>query len=243
MGADQDGRGENTGDQRDGGGRLGQTIETGRLQQHADNLQDVVGHENRPSIARYRVDHDPPLHAFGQRVTHHALAAGEKSGGARDQCAVSPLFEIGHLPKIRQSIVAVELHQGIGVEKNRHDTANNHDVESDLVEKSGWGEYPEGGCQRGQKQLEVNAAGDDHQALPFLRQHPAVTRVAEEKRRENNEHSAHLMHLASVVLASQPVPEFVHDLHADQNKPHDDQVLPTQKIRHARGEIGRVGSQ
>ena len=75
---------------------------------------------------------------------------GDEAGHESGHLLAGALAEVGDLQQIGQYVITIKLHQGIGVEDHRGDTADDHRIERQLVDQPGRGHHPDQNRQGGQ---------------------------------------------------------------------------------------------
>ena len=131
---------------------------------------------------------------------------------------VGLLPKVWNLEDVGEDVIAVVPHQRIGVEEDRRHAGDEHHVEAELIEDTLMGVPPEIRGDRGDDHLHVHPRRPDRRPLPLVGQHPAVGDVAVEAGGHDEQHHAHLVTLATVVLARQAVAKLVEDLGDPQRR-------------------------
>ena len=120
-------------------------------------------------------------------------------------------------------MVAVEAQQRVEVEHQRRDAGDEDHVEGQRVERARRGVRPHQRRHGRHGQLRHHPGGAHQHALAPAPETPARAGVHVGQRRAQQQHHAHLVHLAAEALASGGVAELVDHLgqqHADVEQPH-----------------------
>lgn len=128
------------------------------------------------------------------------------------------LLQVGHVQQVGQDIVAVEAHQRVDVEQHRGDGRHHQYIVHDSLDESAAHVRPDDEGHRSDKELAEHARRPHERPVALFAERPARGGVHVRERHEQHEHDAYRMHLASVLLYREGVPQFVEDL--DKHRTH-----------------------
>jgi len=152
---------------------------------------------------------------------------------ARDQVqppAVRSLAQVGDLDRVGQDVVAVIAQQRVGVEQHRADTTHHHQVVGQRPRQAGLQRQPGKKRQRGDPDLGHHACGAYQHALALVCEGVGCRRVDIGHGVEQQQHQAHLVHLAAAQPHGQAVGHLVGDLQQREAQGQHPQVVGRQQL-------------
>ncbi len=141
------------------------------------------------------------------------------------------LPQIRDLRQIRQDVIPVESQQGVPIEQDRADRADEHHTQTDLIQQhTRLTKPPEKRGNGRQNRFHVHSRRSDGRPVPLIRQQPGVGNVAVQARREHQNHDADFMALTSEFLTRQSMAELVKDLGDRQRHSQPEPVLGAKEL-------------
>jgi hypothetical protein len=147
---------------------------------------------------------------------------------------LAALAQVRHLQQVGEDEVAVEAQQRIAVEQHRRHAGDQHDVVQHGARDAGLGLEPQEQRERRDESLHQHSPGADHDALARLAECARRAGIDVRDRHEDEQHHAHVVHLAAPGARGAGVTELVRELHRREGEEQDQQVL---RREHAVGEV------
>ena len=154
-----------------------------------------------------------------------------------------PLAQVRHAEPIAQEVVAVELQQRIEIQEDLEPRRRQDDQGDRVREAVGCRDPPREHGEGPQHQLQVRPGQCDDQPLRLLREEPGIAHVAVERGVEVDEEDPHVMNLAAVPLAGEPVGELVNGAHDDHEHPNHQKRPHAEQADEAMVDLANVGRE
>ena len=185
-----------------------------QAQPHVHHKQhDGIRHDQSVHQTHRRIKQEPFALAGHIHWRARRMAAQQVAVGQKEPVLLGLLVEVRNVQRIGQHVVRVKAQQGVAVEQQARDRANQHHVKGQAVDQARTGGCPHQRTHPGHEQIGQHARRTHQHAVALVGKGPGGRGVHIRQRRGHQKHQAKSVNAAAIALADQAVAHLVNHLH------------------------------